>query len=116
MIRFWLRETAWAWILQSPTYDYEVMSPLFIVVWNPDRTVEFYREGPYKEPERSEKFEELQGEIGANGLQEALFKRRVLQLNAPNPMPAPGRIKEAGGVLLVLWRAGPGRFFTRGTT
>ena len=80
--RFWIRETVprlvWGLILQDDPYSPgEPRSPVYIVVWNPERTVELYREGSYKGSKRDEELEGLRDEIVHDGLEEALFKRHL---------------------------------------
>jgi hypothetical protein len=56
------------------------------VIWNPERTVEYYREGPYKGDKRAEKLDQLREEIARDGLTETLLKRR-LGTDAPKEPP-----------------------------
>src|SRR5580698_10077572 len=82
-VRFWIRELVHAWIFNGPTYDWEFVSPLFVVVWNTDRSIEFYREGPYRDFEN--RLASLQAEIDQFGLQDALFRRRSVQMDTIEP-------------------------------
>jgi hypothetical protein len=77
--RFWIRETVprlvWGLTLGDDPYAFgEIRSPVFIVIWNPERTVEYYREGPYKGSKRDKILEKLREEIADDGLTEVLFR------------------------------------------
>jgi len=78
-VRFWIRETVprliWALTLGDDPYQEEARSPVYIVVWNPTRTVEYYREGPYKGDRRDVELEQLRQDIAKDGLSEVLFSR-----------------------------------------
>ena len=78
--RFWVREPVPRLILGLTLGDDlyafgEPRSPDYIVIWNPTRTVEYYREGPYKGTERDKKLAQLREEITNGGLSEVLFRR-----------------------------------------
>ncbi len=78
--RFWIRESVPRLILGltlgDDPYLGEPRSPVYIVIWNPTRTVEYYREGPYKGEMRDIELEQLRQDIAKDGLSEVLFRRR----------------------------------------
>jgi len=78
--RFWIRETVprliWALTLGDDPYVGEPRSPVYIAIWNPTRTVEYYREGPYKGDKRDIELEQLRQDIAKHGLSEVLFRRQ----------------------------------------
>jgi hypothetical protein len=79
--RFWVRETVprliFGLTLGDDLYAFgEPRSPVYIVIWNPTRTVEYYREGPYKGTERDKKLDQLREEIANDGLSDVLFRRQ----------------------------------------
>jgi hypothetical protein len=69
--RCWVREVAprliWGLLMKDPYISEEIVSPLYIVVWNSDRAVEFYREGPYKGSRQRTALESLRTEINRGG-------------------------------------------------
>jgi len=72
--KFWMREAIFN-LVKPGHYGRRYWTPLYIVIWNADRTIEFYREGPYGNEERSQRIEQVRAEIGKDGLEEFLFKR-----------------------------------------
>jgi hypothetical protein len=78
-VRFWLRGAV-AYLGSGP-YFYRRMekAPMYIVVWNSDRTVEFHREGPYRGAERNRILTGIRTEIDRYGLQEFLFRRHATE-------------------------------------
>jgi hypothetical protein len=79
--RYWIRETVPRLIValtfgDDPYLD-EPRSPVYIVIWDPTRTVEYYREGPYKGDKRDIELEQLRQDIAKDGLSEVLFSRRL---------------------------------------
>jgi|SRR5580698_4109153 hypothetical protein len=111
-VRFWLRELFHSWIWNSPVYTWDIVSSLFIVVWNADRSVEFYREGPYRDPPRGARLASLQAEITQYGLQDALFKRRSVQMDTIESKDTISRrIRGSRKGFSILWRAQPKGWF-----
>jgi hypothetical protein len=73
--KFWMRETIYN-LVNPGHYGRRFSTPLYVVIWNADRTIEFYREGPYGNEERGQRTKQLRAEIGRDGLEEFLFKKR----------------------------------------
>jgi hypothetical protein len=57
-------------------YGRRYWTPLYIVVYDTDRTIEFYREGPYGNEERGQRIERIRTEIACDGLERFLSNRR----------------------------------------
>jgi hypothetical protein len=72
---FWIRELLYYFVKFGYTGD-RSWTPLFIVIWNSDRSVEFHREGPYRNHERNRRLNEIRGRIHREGLEEFLFNQR----------------------------------------
>jgi hypothetical protein len=74
---FWLREALY-YVARAGYTGGRAWTPLFIVIWNDDRSVEFYREGPYRNKERSQRFKEIRAAIRRDGLENFLFNQPPL--------------------------------------
>jgi hypothetical protein len=72
---FWIREMLY-YFAQAGFTGGRSWTPLFIVIWNSDRSVEFYREGPYRNRERKQRLNEIRTRIRREGLDNFLFNQR----------------------------------------
>ena len=78
-VRFGLRGALAYW-WSGPYFDRSMeRAPMYIVVWNSDRTIEFHREGPYRGAERSRILIGIRTELDRCGLQEFLFRRNATE-------------------------------------
>jgi hypothetical protein len=110
--RFWIREVgprlSWGLLMKDPYISEEIVSPLYIVVWNSDRTVEFYREGPYKGSRQRTALESLRTEINRVGLEEFLFNYENRRLrNAASRARPTTFLTDSRTLLEFFWRFRP---------
>lgn len=54
-------------------------TPMFLVIWNTDRTEELYKEGPYGGTERSERLKTIVSQVKREGLGEFLLRNESVK-------------------------------------
>lgn len=74
---FWIVEAVHWFVSFGKVFGGRTWVPMYIAIWNADRTAEFYREGPYRNGQRRRRTTEITKEIRKDGLETFLFKQRI---------------------------------------